>query len=86
MKNKIKNEPYILNIPFISQGYCFGFILSTIDVAGGYSSSMLNAIRTAMMTSNVLLINKINAEGLSPEEVFRLATLGGSQGNDYFFL
>ncbi|XP_024411243.2 guanine deaminase [Desmodus rotundus] len=49
------------------------------DVAGGYSSSMLNAIRTAMMTSNVLLINKINAEGLSPEEVFRLATLGGSQ-------
>ncbi|KAM5332223.1 guanine deaminase [Glossophaga mutica] len=49
------------------------------DVAGGYSSSVLNAIRTAMMTSNTLLINKINAKGLTHEEVFRLATLGGSQ-------
>ncbi|KAF6124488.1 guanine deaminase [Phyllostomus discolor] len=49
------------------------------DVAGGYSSSMLNAIRTAMMNSNVLLINEVNAKGLTIEEVFRLATLGGSQ-------
>ncbi|XP_037010938.2 guanine deaminase [Artibeus jamaicensis] len=49
------------------------------DVAGGYSPSVLNAIRTAMMTSNIFLINKINTEGLTFEEVFRLATLGGSQ-------
>ncbi|XP_045696644.1 guanine deaminase [Phyllostomus hastatus] len=49
------------------------------DVAGGYSSSMLNAIRTEMMTSNVLLINEVNEKGLTFEEVFRLATLGGSQ-------
>ncbi|XP_036917568.1 guanine deaminase [Sturnira hondurensis] len=49
------------------------------DVAGGYSPSVLNAFRTAMMTSDILVINKINTEGLTFEEVFRLATLGGSQ-------
>ena len=60
------------------------FILSTTDVAGGYSSSMLDAIRRAVMVSNILLINKINAKSLTLNEVFRLATLGGSQGNEHF--
>ncbi|GAB5579695.1 guanine deaminase isoform X2 [Prionailurus iriomotensis] len=50
------------------------------DVAGGYSSSMLDAIRRAVMVSNILLINKINEKSLSLKEAFRLATLGGSQG------
>ncbi|XP_037653541.1 guanine deaminase [Choloepus didactylus] len=49
------------------------------DVAGGYSSSMLDAIRTAVMASNILLINKVNEKSLTLKEVFRLATLGGSQ-------
>ncbi|XP_040305284.1 guanine deaminase isoform X5 [Herpailurus yagouaroundi] len=49
------------------------------DVAGGYSSSMLDAIRRAVMVSNILLINKINEKSLSLKEAFRLATLGGSQ-------
>ncbi|XP_040836871.1 guanine deaminase [Ochotona curzoniae] len=49
------------------------------DVAGGYSSSMLDAIRRAMMVSNILLINKVNEKSLTLKEVFRLATLGGSQ-------
>ncbi|XP_054438998.1 guanine deaminase [Pteronotus mesoamericanus] len=49
------------------------------DVAGGYSPSLLDAVRKAMVVSNTLLINKINAKGLTVEEVFRLATLGGSQ-------
>nr|XP_031305730.1 guanine deaminase isoform X2 [Camelus dromedarius] len=49
------------------------------DVAGGYSSSMLDAIRRAVMVSNTLSINKINAKSLTLKEVFRLATLGGSQ-------
>ncbi|XP_048662869.1 guanine deaminase isoform X4 [Marmota marmota marmota] len=49
------------------------------DVAGGYSSSMLDAIRRAVMVSNILLINKVNEKSLSLREVFRLATLGGSQ-------
>uniref|UniRef100_I3MLJ9 Guanine deaminase n=1 Tax=Ictidomys tridecemlineatus TaxID=43179 RepID=I3MLJ9_ICTTR len=48
-------------------------------VAGGYSSSMLDAIRRAVMVSNILLINKVNEKSLSLREVFRLATLGGSQ-------
>ncbi|NP_034396.1 guanine deaminase [Mus musculus] len=49
------------------------------DVAGGYSYSMLDAIRRAVMVSNVLLINKVNEKNLTLKEVFRLATLGGSQ-------
>ncbi|XP_060054976.1 guanine deaminase [Erinaceus europaeus] len=49
------------------------------DVAGGYSSSMLDAIRRAVMVSNILLVNKVNEKGLTLKEVFRLATLGGSQ-------
>ncbi|XP_053149687.1 guanine deaminase isoform X2 [Hemicordylus capensis] len=50
------------------------------DVAGGYSASMLDAIRKAVMTSNVLHLNGENEAALSLKEVFRLATLGGSHG------
>ncbi|NXX41325.1 GUAD deaminase, partial [Tricholaema leucomelas] len=49
------------------------------DVAGGYSASMLDAIRKTMMASNSLQMNKVNETGLTLEEAFRLATLGGSQ-------
>ncbi|XP_005004801.1 guanine deaminase [Cavia porcellus] len=49
------------------------------DVAGGYSYSMLDAIRRALMASKALLINKVNEKSLTLKEVFRLATLGGSQ-------
>ncbi|XP_019506214.1 PREDICTED: guanine deaminase isoform X1 [Hipposideros armiger] len=49
------------------------------DVAGGYSSSVLDAIRRAVMVSNILSVNKINKKTLTLKEVFRLATLGGSQ-------
>ncbi|XP_010636745.1 guanine deaminase [Fukomys damarensis] len=49
------------------------------DVAGGYSYSMLDAIRKAVMVSNVLLINKVNEKSLSLKDIFRLATLGGSE-------
>ncbi|NWV28739.1 GUAD deaminase, partial [Origma solitaria] len=49
------------------------------DVAGGYSASMLDAIRKTMMASNSLQINKVNETGLTLEGAFQLATLGGSQ-------
>ncbi|NXW79079.1 GUAD deaminase, partial [Hirundo rustica] len=49
------------------------------DVAGGYSASMLDAIRKTMMASNSLQINKVNETGLTLEQAFQLATLGGSQ-------
>ncbi|TNN74288.1 Guanine deaminase [Liparis tanakae] len=49
------------------------------DVAGGYSASMLDAVRRALDTSKVLTIQNPEYETLSFEEVFRLATLGGSQ-------
>ncbi|KAM8885720.1 guanine deaminase isoform 2-T3 [Spinachia spinachia] len=49
------------------------------DVAGGYSASMLDAVRRARDTSKVLTIQNPEHETLTFEEVFRLATLGGSQ-------
>ncbi|XP_072244282.1 guanine deaminase [Leuresthes tenuis] len=49
------------------------------DVAGGYSSSMLDAVRRALDASKVLTIQNPDHETLTFEEVFRLATLGGSQ-------
>ncbi|XP_075595974.1 guanine deaminase isoform X3 [Balearica regulorum gibbericeps] len=49
------------------------------DVAGGYSASMLDAIRKTMTASNSLQIHKVNETGLTLKEAFKLATLGGSQ-------
>nr|XP_028604850.1 guanine deaminase isoform X2 [Podarcis muralis] len=49
------------------------------DVAGGYSASMLDAIRKAIMVSNIIHINKEDEMCLTLKEVFQLATLGGSQ-------
>ncbi|KAL6114396.1 gda [Pungitius sinensis] len=49
------------------------------DVAGGYSASMLDAVRRTRDTSKVLNIQNPEHETLTFEEVFRLATLGGSQ-------
>lgn len=49
------------------------------DVAGGYSASMLDAIRRTMDTSKILFIQDPSVEVLTFQEVFRLATLGGSQ-------
>ncbi|XP_053263758.1 guanine deaminase isoform X1 [Podarcis raffonei] len=49
------------------------------DVAGGYSASMLDAIRKAIMVSNIIHINKEDETCLTLKEVFQLATLGGSQ-------
>ncbi|XP_014396717.1 PREDICTED: guanine deaminase [Myotis brandtii] len=49
------------------------------DVAGGYSPSILDAIRRAVMVSNTISFTKINERSLTLKEVFRLATLGGSQ-------
>ncbi|CAJ1068576.1 guanine deaminase [Xyrichtys novacula] len=49
------------------------------DVAGGYSASMLDAVRRALDSSKVLTIQDPEYDTLTFEEVFRLATLGGSQ-------
>lgn len=50
------------------------------DVAGGYSPSMLDAIRRALDLSKILGTMDQDYNSLTFEEVFRLATLGGSQG------
>ncbi|XP_026068393.1 guanine deaminase [Carassius auratus] len=49
------------------------------DVAGGYSPSMLDAMRRTLDTSKALTILDPQHKTLSFEEVFRLATLGGSE-------
>lgn len=46
---------------------------------------MFDAIRKAVVTSNVLQINKENEAALTLKEVFRLATLGGSHGKETCF-
>lgn len=53
------------------------------DVAGGYSSSMLDAMRRALDLSKILGTMDQDYHSLTFEEVFRLATLGGSQGQTY---
>lgn len=50
------------------------------DVAGGYSASMLDAMRRTLDVSKILSIQDPEYNTLTFEEVFRLATLGGSQG------
>ncbi|CAK6950165.1 guanine deaminase [Scomber scombrus] len=49
------------------------------DVAGGYSASMLDAVRRTLDTCKFLTIQDPEHHTLPFEEVFRLATLGGSQ-------
>ncbi|XP_051875896.1 guanine deaminase-like [Pristis pectinata] len=50
-----------------------------IDVSGGYSPSVLDAVQRAIDVSNILSLNSLGYEKLSYKEVFRLATLGGSK-------
>ena len=57
-----------------------GAFVSCSDVAGGYSPSMLDAVRRARDTSKALTIQDPAHLTLTWEETFRLATLGGSQG------
>ncbi|XP_076587350.1 guanine deaminase [Chaetodon auriga] len=49
------------------------------DVAGGYSASMLDAVRRALDLSKILAVQDPENKALTFEEAFRLATLGGSQ-------
>lgn len=56
---------------------------STSDVAGGYSASMLDAVRRTLDSTKFLAIQDPEYNSLTFEEVFRLATLGGSQGQTH---
>jgi guanine deaminase len=63
---------------FLSHGIKVG--LGT-DVGGGYSSSMLNAMRHSLIASfsREALYEGGSGSGLTLEEVFHMATLGGAQ-------
>ena len=50
------------------------------DISGGFHPSILNAIRMATQTSNILSLQHENYERVDYKEAFRLATLGGSRG------
>jgi len=49
------------------------------DVSGGYSSSLLDAIRSSLIASNTLQFSNENYVPLDFKEAFALATLGGAQ-------
>ncbi|XP_069122599.1 guanine deaminase-like [Argopecten irradians] len=50
------------------------------DISGGYSSSILNAMRAAICTSNTIAILKgPNYRQLDYREVFKMATIGGAE-------
>ena len=51
-----------------------------VDVSGGYSPSMLDAMRTAIHTSNMWTINDRSHKPITHREAFMMATYGGSQG------
>lgn len=57
-----------------------GLCCTLADVAGGYSSSMLDTMRRTLDVSKILGTLDPDYHSLTMEEVFRLATLGGSQG------
>ncbi|XP_041042245.1 guanine deaminase [Carcharodon carcharias] len=49
------------------------------DVSGGYSPSVLNAVRGAIDVTKILSLKFSDYEKLTYQEAFRLATLGGSK-------
>lgn len=57
-------------------------LLCVLDVSGGYSSSVLDAIRCTIFTSKALALSsdQKHYEPLSYHEAFYLATMGGAIG------
>lgn len=51
------------------------------DVSGGYSPSMMDAMRFAITVSNVLSMSKEVYEPLNYRHAFYMATLGGAKGS-----
>ncbi len=51
-------------------------------MSGGYHPSMLNAIQMAVQTSNVLAIDNPFCNKIDFRDAFRLATLGGAEGEN----
>lgn len=52
-----------------------------LDVSGGTSPSIIEAMRSAIATSIHISMGKDNYSPLTYEDVFYLATLGGANGN-----
>ena len=72
------------SFPFHCNHECC-FLLHTIihsDISGGYSPSILNAMRVAIHASKALsfTVNETDYQPLTHHEAFYLGTLGGAQG------
>ena len=77
--SSIEDAVYFL-FPF----FIFFFYL-IVDVSGGYGTSLLDGIRLACITSNLVGLNKqAGYNYIDYKDAFRLATLGGSQGCDTY--
>lgn len=55
------------------------------DVSGGYSCSIQEAMRHALITSKAIAMKDKTYKQLDYKDVFYLATMGGANG-DYFLL
>ena len=57
------------------------FVFNFADLSAGYSPSILEAMRHAVLTSKVLKVQSSgDYEPLSYKDAFYLATLGGAEG------
>lgn len=60
------------------------YMYSCVDVAGGFASSILDAIRHAMHATNALHVkaeeNGQTYKSLSLDEALYMATMGGAKG------
>ena len=88
------NFPYN-NICHMSRGLCYMMIsckyisvlathLSVVDISGGYSPSILDAMRLALHTSKAVWFKKGGDNEYVPlnhHEALYLATVGGAQGH-----
>ena len=88
------HELYNVNLEMVHSelvnlvGYLF-YNLSSVDIAAGYSPSVLNEMRTALHASRALSLNlTMNLPaGYTPltlAEGFYMATMGGAQGTHAF--
>jgi len=53
----------------------------TVDVSGGYTASILEAMRHSILMSKCLQMQDPDYKPLTYKDVFYLGTLGGAEGN-----
>jgi len=62
------------------KNYICNMMCWVTDVSAAFSTSMLQAMRHAILTSKIIRISNFSNKPLSYEDSFYLATLGGAEG------